>query len=70
MQGRLDELLAAIPVFTRNISHSDAQHAAVVKAILAGQPERARDAMAEHVEATAALLRGSARVNAAGVKNA
>jgi DNA-binding FadR family transcriptional regulator len=58
VQGRLDELLAAIPVFSRNISHSDAQHAAVVKAILAGQPERARDAMAEHVEATAALLRG------------
>jgi GntR family transcriptional repressor for pyruvate dehydrogenase complex len=58
VQGRLDELLAAIPVFTRNISHSDAQHAAVVKAILARQPDRARTAMATHVESTAALLRG------------
>jgi DNA-binding FadR family transcriptional regulator len=58
VQGRLDDLLAAIPVFSRNISHSNAHHAAVVKAILAGQPERARAAMSEHVEATAALLRG------------
>jgi DNA-binding FadR family transcriptional regulator len=58
VQGRLDELLAAIPVFSRNVSHSDAQHAAVVKAILAGQPDKARAAMADHVESTAALLRG------------
>lgn len=58
VQGRLDELLGAIPVFDRNIAHSNAQHAAVVRAVLAGQPDRARSAMAKHVESTAALLRG------------
>lgn len=58
VQGRLDELLAAIPVFDRNIAHSNSEHAAIVKAVLARQPERARAAMANHVESTAALLRG------------
>jgi DNA-binding FadR family transcriptional regulator len=58
VQGRLDELLAAIPVFARNIAHSDHQHAAFVRAILRGQPAAARSAMAEHVEGTSALLRG------------
>ncbi len=58
VQTRLDDLLAAIPVLARNIEHSHTQHAAVVKAILAGNRRKARDAMAEHVEATAALLRG------------
>jgi len=58
VQGRLDELLAAIPVFERNIAHSNSQHTAIVKAVLAGRPDRARAAMASHVEATAALLRG------------
>ncbi|MHB1738024.1 MAG: FadR/GntR family transcriptional regulator [Actinomycetes bacterium] len=57
-QIRLDELLRAIPVIRRNIAHSDAQHAAVVDAILAGDPERSRRHMEEHVDATAALLRG------------
>lgn len=58
VQTRLDDLLAAIPVLARNIEHSHAQHAAVVKAILAGNRRKAREAMAEHVEATSALLRG------------
>ena len=58
VQGRLDGLLAAIPVFARNITHSDAQHARIARAILRGQAATARSAMAEHVEATAALLRG------------
>ena len=58
MQTRLDDLLAAIPVLARNIEHSHTQHAAVVRAILAGNPRRARVAMAGHVEATSALLRG------------
>ena len=34
----LDKLLAAIPVIKRNLDHSDAQHAQVVEAILAGDP--------------------------------
>jgi len=58
VQVKLDELLRAIPVLSRNIEHSNAQHAAVVEAILAGDARGARTAMAEHVEATSALLRG------------
>lgn len=58
VQTRLDDLLAAIPVLHRNIEHSHAQHAAVVRAILAGNRRKARAAMEEHVEATSALLRG------------
>jgi GntR family transcriptional repressor for pyruvate dehydrogenase complex len=57
-QAALAELLAAIPVLRRNIDHSNAQHDAIVRAILAGDPEEARRAMEEHCDATAALLRG------------
>ncbi len=55
---RLNDLLNAIPVLRRNITHSAAQHAAIVDAILAGDPERARIAVAEHLAGTGALLRG------------
>jgi GntR family transcriptional regulator, transcriptional repressor for pyruvate dehydrogenase complex len=58
VQVRLNELLAAIPVLARNIEHSDDQHEAIVAAILSGHRRKARTAMEEHVEATAALLRG------------
>jgi DNA-binding FadR family transcriptional regulator len=58
VQLRLTELLRAIPVIPANIAHSDQQHAAVVDAILAGQPELARTEMEEHVDGTTALLRG------------
>lgn len=58
VQARLDTLLAAIPVFERNIAHSDAQHARVARAILRSEPTAARAAMREHVDGTAALLRG------------
>lgn len=58
VQLRLDELLRAIPVLSANIAHSNAQHAAIVDAILAGEAERARAEMEEHVDGTAALLRG------------
>lgn len=54
---RLNDLLDAIPLLTPNIEHSDRQHAAIVRAILAGKPERAAHAMADHLEGTAALLR-------------
>lgn len=57
-QAAMQELLGAIPVLPRNIAHSNAQHETVVQAILDGDPERARGAMEEHCEATAALLRG------------
>lgn len=57
-QSALHELLCCIPVLRRNIEHSNDQHDAVVTAILAGDDEAARSAMAEHCDATAALLRG------------
>ena len=41
-----------------NLDHAAAQHEAIVAAILAGDPDAARRAVAEHLEGTAALLRG------------
>ena len=55
---RVNELLDAIPLLPPNIEHSDRQHAAVVMAILTGDPPGARRGMAEHLAGTAALLRG------------
>ena len=58
VQLRVGQLLAAIPVLSRNIAHSDHQHETVVEAVLAGDPDRARQVMEEHCDATSALLRG------------
>lgn len=55
---RLNDLLNAIPVLKLNITHTTVQHAAIVNAILAGDPEGARRAVAEHLAGTGALLRG------------
>jgi DNA-binding FadR family transcriptional regulator len=55
---RLNDLLNAIPVLQRNIDHTAGQHTAIADAILAGDAARARQATAEHLEGTAALLRG------------
>jgi DNA-binding FadR family transcriptional regulator len=55
---RLNDLLNAIPVLRRNIDHTAGQHAAIVEAILAGDAELARRAVAEHLDGTGALLRG------------
>jgi GntR family transcriptional regulator, transcriptional repressor for pyruvate dehydrogenase complex len=57
-QMRLDELLRAIPVIAANIAHSNRQNVAMGDAILAGRPDTARVAMEEHIDGTAALLRG------------
>jgi DNA-binding FadR family transcriptional regulator len=54
---RVNDLLDAIPLLPRNIVHSNQQHATIVQAVLAGDPKAARDAMAEHLDGTAALLR-------------
>lgn len=54
---RVNQLLDRIPLLEPNLEHSNAQHAAIVDAILAGDPVAARHAMAEHVEGTASLLR-------------
>jgi DNA-binding FadR family transcriptional regulator len=58
VQLTLDRLLAAIPVIERNLDHSDEQHARIVDAILAGDAAGARQAMEEHCDGTAELLRG------------
>lgn len=55
---RINELLDEIPLLPPNLGHSNAQHEAIVAAILRGDPVAARQAMVEHLEGTAALLRG------------
>jgi DNA-binding FadR family transcriptional regulator len=55
---QLNDLLNAIPVLRLNIAHAAKQHAAIVEAILAGDPARARNAVAEHLSGTGSLLRG------------
>ena len=55
---RVNELLDSIPSLGRNIAHSNEQHEAIVVAILTGDAERAAAAMREHLEGSAALLRG------------
>ena len=55
---RLNDLLSAIPLLQRNIDHTAAQHTAIVEAILAADTRRAQQAVAEHLDGTAALLRG------------
>ncbi|GLW24593.1 FadR family transcriptional regulator [Microbispora triticiradicis] len=55
---RVTDLLDAIPVLGPNIEHAAVQHAAIAAAILDGDPEAAGRAVAEHLEGTAALLRG------------
>ena len=58
VQASLDEMLRAIPVYEANIAHSDRQHETIVAAILEGDAARARRAMEQHCDDTAALLRG------------
>ncbi|PZG25851.1 GntR family transcriptional regulator [Spongiactinospora gelatinilytica] len=55
---RVAHLLNAIPILQTNIDHAAVQHRAIVTAILVGDPAAAYRAVAEHLEATAALLRG------------
>ena len=54
----LHDMLQAIPVLGVNIDHSNAQHRAIVSAIIKGEPTKARRAMEQHCDDTAALLRG------------
>ncbi len=58
VQAGVHEMLTAIPVLGTNIDHSDRQHARIVRAVLDGDGSRARRAMEEHCDDTAALLRG------------
>ncbi|MFI6178337.1 FadR/GntR family transcriptional regulator [Nonomuraea sp. NPDC051191] len=56
-RSRVSDLLNMIPMLQVNIEHAAVQHRAIVDAVLAGDPDAARRAMAEHLEGTAALLR-------------
>jgi GntR family transcriptional repressor for pyruvate dehydrogenase complex len=55
---RVNELLGHIPLLAPNIEHSNEQHEAIIGAILTGDENRAAEAMEEHLEGSAALLRG------------
>lgn len=57
-RSRVNELLDGIPLLAPNIGHSNEQHERIIVAILTGDPERAAAAMVEHLEGSAALLRG------------
>jgi GntR family transcriptional repressor for pyruvate dehydrogenase complex len=58
VQACLHDMLQAIPVLEVNIEHSSRQHRSIVAAIIAGEPTKARRAMEQHCDDTAALLRG------------
>ena len=60
-RSRVNALLDGIPLLQPNIEHSNEQHEAIVSAILRGSPDLAGAAMAEHLEGSAALLRGFLR---------
>lgn len=55
---QVNQLLDAIPLLPPNISHSTMQHEEIVSGILRGQADLAAIAMRDHLEGTAALLRG------------
>lgn len=57
VRDRANALLDRIPLIEPNLLHSNAQHEAIVQAVLRGDPEAARRRMQEHLEGTAALLR-------------
>jgi len=57
VQLRLGELLVAMPILAESIRHSHLQHARILDAIRDEDPQAARDAMTEQIDATAALLR-------------
>ncbi len=60
-RSRVNALLDGIPLLQPNIEHSNQQHEVIVSAILRGSPDLAGAAMAEHLEGSAALLRGFLR---------
>jgi GntR family L-lactate dehydrogenase operon transcriptional regulator len=58
IRTRVNELLDAIPLLEANLGHSHTQHRRIVDRILSADPPGAHRAMAEHLDGTAALLRG------------
>lgn len=58
VRTRLNRLLDRIPLLPPNLEHSSAQHEAIVAAVLHGDPDEAEKLMRDHLEGSAALLRG------------
>ena len=58
VRDRTNAMLDRIPLIPPNLAHSTRQHEAVVAAVLGGAPGPAEEAMRDHLEGTAALLRG------------
>ncbi|MFI8006878.1 FadR/GntR family transcriptional regulator [Streptomyces sp. NPDC086010] len=58
VRATVNDLLDCIPLLVRNLEHSQAQHTALVEAVLDGDEETARAVTREHCAGTAALLRG------------
>ncbi len=58
VRASVNDLLDRIPLLVRNLEHSQAQHAALVDAIVEGDTDGAREVMREHCAGTASLLRG------------
>ncbi|MEV0601568.1 FCD domain-containing protein [Streptomyces sp. NPDC050315] len=58
VRATVNDLLDCIPLLVRNLEHSQAQHTALVEAVLEGDADGAREVMREHCCGTAALLRG------------
>lgn len=58
VRARLNAALDQIPLLGTNLEHSGHQHEQVARAVLDGDADGARIAMQEHLDGTAALLRG------------
>lgn len=63
VRAATSELLDRIPFLDANVTHSEKQHADIVKAILSGNSKQAEALMKEHLEGTASLLRGFLKQN-------
>lgn len=57
-RARVNALLDRIPLLPTNLDHANLQHEEVVRAILDGDAGTARTKMLDHLDGTAALLRG------------
>ncbi|MEY2826261.1 MAG: hypothetical protein RLZZ122_625 [Actinomycetota bacterium] len=55
---RVNELLDQIPLLPPNIAHSNQQHESIIQAVLRGDPVSASEQMRNHLQGSAALLRG------------
>ncbi len=57
-RARVNGMLDRIPLLPTNLDHTNHQHSAIVAAVLDGDPATAHEAMLDHLDGTAALLRG------------